>query len=262
MALCFPDEAIWPDPTFPDSIGATEDQVQVALGLAWTTLQTLSAYQIAICPVTVRPGHERYRLGSYFVAPVLSQGRPYSPFFPQVQNGVWTNIWCGEEVRHVEEVFLPGPVGSIESVQIDGVVIDPSAYRVDDGNRLVRQDGELWPTNQNFNVPDGMPGSFSVTYYHGATADVLVQYAAGVLAEEYLKAMFNRDCRLPLGATTIVRQGITVEVQQDFFDGGRTGIHEVDAVIFRFNPYGQKTQSAIFSLDTVQTRTTTYTPGL
>jgi len=280
VALCYPDNAIWPDPSVlpvepdppvdPDNPTDEEKaaqlayelamvQVEIALGLAWTTLQTLSAYQIAICPITVRPSARGCARGSYFIAPVT--GPMGSSFWPYVINGQWLNAVCrdgeGCECGIIHEIHLPGPVGGVEEVMIDGEVLDPAAYRVDGGYKLVRQDGEPWPGCQNFNLPAGEVGTFTVTYYHGATADQLVRWAAGVLADEYLKAITGQECRLPSGTTSVVRQGITMEVNANFFEDGNTGIPEVNAVIQRFNPYGSKMPTQMFSLDRKPARQTT-----
>jgi len=268
MAICHPDNAIWPDPTLivpadgasPEEISLLAQQEEIALGLAWTTLQVLTAYSIAICPATVRPASRECAWGSYLIAPV--EGPAMSSFWPTVRNGQWLNLVCSHGpincgCTHVNEIILPGPVGGIVEVVIDGVVLPASAYRVDDYFRLVRQDGESWPLTQDFNKPAGEVGTFTVTYYHGAVEDVTVRYAAGVLAQEYLQAMLGQDCRLPAGTTQIVRQGITYEVQADFFQQGKTGISEVDAVVQRFNPYGLRTPPKIFSLDRPPARRTT-----
>jgi len=269
-AICFPDNAIWPNPSVivaPED--ATEEeqllleqQVTIALTYAWTSLQLLSAYQIAICPVTVRPCKPACAGGSYFVAPVT--GPAGSPFWPTVRNGQWLNIWCGHqsscECVAVEELVLPGPVGAIVEVRIDGTALDPSAYRVDNGNHLVRHDGGKWPACQDFNLPAGEDGTFTVTYYHGSTADILVRYAAGVLATEWLAALQNRDCRLPAGTTAIVRQGITIEVNTGLFVDGKTGIPEVDTVLDRYNPYALRTPPGVYSRDRLPARGTTWAP--
>lgn len=272
MTLCYPPTAIWPDPSVlpPDPVDPdnptpeeqlAEQQIEVALGLAWTTLQVLTAYQLAICPISVRPCRKQCAFGTYFIAPVFG-GPMTAPFWPSVSNGVWTNIWCGHSgecgCTRIREVKLIGPVGGIESVMIDGEVIDPSAYRVDDGHKLVRQDGQEWPVCQDMNAPAGEDNTFVITYYHGAVDDITVRWAAGILADEYLKAVLgDDDCRLPAGTTNVVRQGVSFELQTDLFENGITGIREVDAVIRRFNPYIQRMPSSIYSLDRKGPRVTT-----
>jgi hypothetical protein len=270
MALCVPADVIWPDPSVivPPEDATTEEiallalQVEIALGYAWTTLQVLTAYQIAICPITLRPCGPRCDHGSYYIAPVA--GPAGAPFWPYLIDGQMVNILCrcGNDpcgCGSVEDIVLPGPVGAVVEVVIDGEALDPSAYRVDNGNRLVRQDGQGWPFCQDFTKPLGEEGTFSVTYYHGSTADQLVQYAAGILASEYLKGIQgDDDCRLPSGTTQLIRQGVTMEIEKDMFEQGLTGIVEVDAVTARFNPFRQKMPSRVFSLDRPPGRQTTW----
>lgn len=271
MSTCYPAGAIWPDPSvlLPPE-GATEAElalfelhIELATQLAWTTFQQLTAYQVAICPVTVRPCGRAGAYGSYFIAPV--DGPAGAPFWPSVQNGQWINILCGRDhydcsCAFVDDLLLPGPVGAIESIYIDGELVDPSAYRVDNGNRLVRQDGKGWPLSQDFNRPAGAENTFTVTYYHGATSDMLVRYAVGILADEYLKSISGESCRLPAGVTNMVRLGMTFEMEKDLFETGITGIAEVDHVTARFNPYRHKMPSRVYSLDTAPPRQTTL-PG-
>jgi hypothetical protein len=274
MAICHPDNAIWPDPSvLPTEPGddataeeiadyeLAEQRVEIALGLAWTTLQTLTAYQIAICPITVRPCGSRCSEGSYFIAPV--DGPAGAPFWPYLINGQMVNILCGCRddpcsCSRVRDIALPGPVGEVVEVSIDGSPLPAASYRIDNGNRLVRQDGEGWPFCQDFNRPAGDEGTFTVTYYHGSTSDILVRYAAGLLADEYLKGMQGGDCRLPAGTVQAIRQGVTFEIEKDMFDRGLTGIAEVDAVTARYNPYRQKLPPQVFSLDQARARETTW----
>lgn len=269
MALCHPDNAIWPDPSVivppedatPDQVALLAQQVEIALGLAWTTLQTLTAYQIAICPIVVRPCSSRCSGGTYFIAPV--SGPAGAPFWPLFINGGAVNILCGCNsdpcsCTYVHQVLLPGPVGEIVSVKIDGVEIPAEAYRVDDGYKLVRQDGEGWPFCQDFNEPLDGEDTFSVEYFHGSTADILVRYAAGILADEYLKGILGSECRLPAGTVQAVRQGVTFDIEKDMFDQGLTGIAEVDAVTARYNPYRQKLPAQVFSFDQPRARQTTW----
>jgi hypothetical protein len=268
--ICHPDNAIWPTGTVltvpVDSDDPTEEEAaalldeEIALSFGWTTLQSLSAYQIAICTTTVRPCKRACVPRVYQIAPVL-WGAPQAPFWPMVTNGVWTNIWCGHGsgcgCSRIRQVVLPGPVGGIVAVTVDGVDLDPDQYRLDNGNLLVRQDGEDWPLCQDMNLPAGEENTWSVTYYHGATADLEVRAAAGTLAAEYLSARRDGTCRLPLGTVNLIRQGISIEVQNNFFTAGTTGILEVDTVIQRFNPYGQRMPSRSWSPDRNRGRVTT-----
>lgn len=273
MALCHPSNAIWPDPSVlipdpdwdADQLLLFNEQIEIATGLAWSSLQVLSAYQIAICPITVRPCRKSCNPMPYLTAPVWYGYGGYSPFgsfFPYTLNGQWYNMTCGHRdpcsCTHIRQVELLGPVGDIVSVDIGGLALDPDAYRVDNSNMLVRQDGEQWPLCQDMNKPLGEEDTWSVTYFHGATADITVRYAAGIMADEYLKGILGADCRLPSGTVNIIRQNIAIEVEKDMFEHGLTGIPEVDAVTARFNPFRRKSGSAFYNPDKPVQRQTTW----
>lgn len=275
MAVCHPDNAIWPDPTVlppepvdPDDLTDEEalaaQEVELALARAWTTLQVLTAGALAICPVTVRPCRQDCLTPNalYWRAPVTGSVPTSSPFWPSVTDGVWTNIWCGHRgdcgCSTIRQIRLPGPVGEIVEVMIDGEVVDAEAYRVDNNAHLVRQDGDEWPVCQDFNLPADEVGTWSVTYYRGAAADITVRAAAGILADEWLKAAQNQECRLPSGTTGVVRQGVQFEIEKDMFENGLTGIPEVDQVTARFNPYRRKSPAVFFNPDAKVARQTTF----
>lgn len=226
------------------------EQKALAEALAWTAIQTLTARQVGICPITVRPSHKSFRWGAYYLSPPYGTGA----FYPHIGvNGQWVNIWCNEDELWAEEIFLPGPVGRIETVAVDGVVVDPSAYRVDDGYKLVRQDGQGWPTHQDMSLPVGSAGTFSVTFIQGAAPDDLIDYAAGVLATEFWKAITGaKGCRLPSNVTAVTRQGVSYDMELSMFDNGRTGIKEVDAILARFNPFKLKARPTITSVDSLR----------
>jgi hypothetical protein len=156
-------------------------------------------------------------------------------------------------------VLLPGPVGGIVEVLIDGVVVPSSNYRVDNTNRLVAQFDQVWPSCQDMTLPETEDGTFSVQYWRGFAPNALTNYAAGVLAAEFYKACTgDKGCRLPSGVTQITRQGVTMEIQTGLWQGGWTGLREVDAVISTFNPYGLRAQTVITSPDMPGTRTPTW----
>jgi hypothetical protein len=247
------------DGIFPD--GASADKMLRAATLAWVSLQGLMGGQIGITPVTVRPAKKSW-IRRYWTAPV---GGGFGFYPSQQADGNWINVLCGHwgdcNCRVTETVLLPGPVGAVYMVQVDGEVVAPSAYRVDNGNELVRQDGGTWPLCPDMTAPDGSPNTFSVTYLQGAAPDDLDIFAASVLAEQFFLRITNaKNCRLPKGVKTISRQGVTWEVIGPMFDNGFTGIPEVDQVIQRRNPYQLKTAPMVMSPDYKPARKTTM-PG-
>lgn len=220
--------------------------------MAWDTLVSLTAGQLAVNPITVRPGAVAPDLGGHFAG---------SQFVPHYRDRAWRN---DGGCRTVEEISLEGPVGSIVSVLIDGAELTPIAYRVDNGFQLVRQDGGSWPVRQDMSLPLGQPGTFSVTYYRGHPVDDTVRFLAGILAAEYVKAQTDeRGCRLPSGVTSIVRQGVSFEINASMFENGETGIREVDALIHMLNPGKLRSAPRIMTPETLRRRriTTAYSPA-
>lgn len=241
-------------------------QQDLALLMAQETLRMLTGYRTANCPVTLRPCRKGCPgLATWRTYPVgASSEWAGSNLGPTVIEGQWYNIGCGCGVddcdcTQVCEVRLPGEVASVEEVRQDGVVVDPTAYRVDNGNRLVRTDGDCWPLCQDMTVDTDQPNTFSVTYTPGLALDAWGQHALGVLACEYAKAACGTGkCRLPANVTQVVRQGVTLNLAQNPFPGGLTGIREVDGYVRRINPHGLAAPSRIFSPDTKRGRVTTW----
>jgi hypothetical protein len=178
----------------------------------------------------------------------------YSPAFDPVNlGGVWINS-CGCTGRcactTACEVELPPPVSRVSEVKIDGDIIPDTDYMVV-GNLLVwTSSGECpFPASQDLSKPDTVDDTFSVTYLNGYPVDSLGAYACGVLAAEFARACVGDSCRLPAGVTTIVRQGLTMEVPGGAFPDGLTGIREVDAYVALWNPRGATQASTVWSPD-------------
>lgn len=238
-----------------------------AEAFAWSLLAALTAYRIGTCPVAVRPCAARCTPDSNFLAaPVRSSGSwlpRVNAGGPYISGGNWYNA-CGCSSQKdcgcstLSEVILPGPVGSIVSVTIDGEPLPRAAYRVDNGNRLVRLDGEAWPGCQDMAASAADAGSFVVTYYRGAAPNLMTRAAAGALAQEFYLACKGEACRLPWNLTSMARSGESY----DFGDGGvdsvADAIPEVAAVVRIYNPYGLKSQPFVASPDLYDTRTPTW----
>lgn len=258
-----------------DQLDATpEGQKVIAQSEAYATqtLRALTNYQLGGCPITVRPCTPRCVPGSWMTAPVAWQGNwagggwSTLGFAPFVYNGKWFNA-CGCMTRDcsctsLSILYLPGPVGYVSEVTVDGVVLPATAYRVDNGNELVRLDGESWPACQDMNAPltgtGSDVGTLGVTYLRGIAPDGLAAAAAGRLAVEFAKSCMGGACQLPTGVTQIVRQGVTMTIPTGAFPDGLTGIREVDAFIRFWNPYSTKSVAEVFSPQQSRTRQTTW----
>lgn len=256
--VCYPDGADWACAYTEEELTELDPAVKErSEALAWSTLSALIGYRLALCPVVVRPCLARCNRQTWEVAPV--QGGTLQPF---ISGGEWFNA-CGCRPADCSctalcEVIMPTPVGGIESVWMDGAPLDPSAYRVDNSNRLIRTDGDCWPSCQDMTLTSADEGSFVVHYYPNLAPNDLLRYAAGVLATEFYKACTGKNCRLPNGVTNVSRQGISMEISSGLFPGGGTGIREVDAVIRIYNPSGLTANARVLSPDSPRARVQTW----
>lgn len=180
-------------------------------------------------------------------------------WFPYIMNGVWRNCSCASGdgcsgCRPACQVWLEPPVNSIVEVYFSGSgIVDPSSYRVDDYQWLVRQGPavtgsgatDCWPVMNNMNFPASGAGepfdnsAWQVTYLQGVPMPSALSRAAGELACEYAKMCLGHPCRLPGRMTSLSRQGVTASFAnvEQLLDDGLTGISTVDNVIRAFNPY-------------------------
>lgn len=268
--ICVPPDTDWSCRWTEEELeGQREDEVMGAMieraeAFAWSLLAALTNYRIGTCPITVRPCAARCAPpGSYWTAPArrgsggsLAVGR-IGMFNPYISGGRWFNACgcgggdCG--CSSLSSVILPGPVGSITEVWLDGVLLDPSQYRVMNGDRLVRVDGEPWPACQDMAASDHE--GFSVSYYRGAAPNVMTRAAAGVLANEFLLSCEGSECRLPANLTRASRGGESYEFQPQDFSGADLGIPEVSAIVRIYNPNGLKSPVIVASPDAYLTTT-------
>ena len=229
-----------------------------ATAYATTALWARTGRQYGLCPVTVRPcGNDcaDEGIGGWYWSGGMFQ--------PYVLDGVWRNRWCGRgagcSCRPSCQVYLPGPVASVTSVTVDGIVVAPAAYRVDNDCWLVRTDGNCWPDEQDYDVNSGA-GTFFVTYARGTPVPAALLAAAGTLACEYAKACQGQACRLPAYIVSLSRQGTDFQAADpmDLLENGFTGLWEVDGIIRDLNPFGMTHRPRLLTPDLVPPRMTTW----
>lgn len=246
----------WPVDTgcFGEDWDSYSDAVRErSIALASATLRRLTGYRVGVCPITVRPckaGCAGSTRPSYLDMMGLYGA---SGFYPHIEGGVWVNS-CGCthdcSCSALCEIALPGPVGRVDEVRLDGVVVPPDQYLVTSGGILWTGGGDCpWPTCQDLTLADTEVGTFSITYLNAWPVDALGAYAAGVLANEFAKACTGGKCRLPLGVTSIARQGVSYEIASGAFPGGVTGIREVDTYLALWNPTPIRQQPKVWSPD-------------
>ena len=230
-----------------DSLRADKPDLAAAVeAMAARHLYRWTGSRFAPCPVTIRPCRSDCRS----VGQLLNFGGVYG------HPVMWPGFGCdcgGQDscsCNNVCQIELTGPVLVVDEVIIDGEVLPPTAYRVDNGKYLVRLDGECWPEcndlSKPYKVEDGGPdaeavlGTWAVTYRHGLPIPAGGSEIAGLLACEIAKAICNdKKCALPTRVREIQREGITITMLDDFtgLDEGMTGIWLVDAWIRTNRPH-------------------------
>lgn len=215
----------------------TDEQRERSLMLATSSLQMLTNYRVGTCPITIRPcPTERHRCGC--------------DWNPHIRNGVWVND-CDHrtECAPLAEVNIPGPVGYIESMMINGEPVDlwNGDWRLDNGHLLVWQGEGTSPLldTQDLNKPDTAPGTWSITYSRSYPVNREAKIAVAYLAAEFAKACLpNKKCSLPRGVTNVARAGVSFTIEAGLYPNGLTGIDYVDAFILKWNPAGSPKQPA------------------
>lgn len=123
---------------------------------------------------------------------------------------------CGCGPYHAIELTSDYPILDITEIKVNGVVLDPVTYRLDENARIVRMDGEMWPTCNNLGVPDppGNSDEMTIEYTTGRMPPIELQIAAAELACELKKACSgSTDCKLPVHVKSVARRGVEYDVK-------------------------------------------------
>lgn len=243
--------------TWDDAAPALQES---AAAWAQDILWAATGRQFGACPMTVRPC-----LGWSGGQQSWGAWDMYGSWYPYIWNGQWYNAFCGCAgmccclPRPYTQAWLPTPVVSIVSVDIGGIELDPAAYRVDEKQWLIRQDGLMFPRCQDYNEAAGGVDTWSVTYLTGNVVPKSVLTAAGMLAIEWIKACSGAECQLPSYVTSVIRGGVemTMPSLMDVMKLGLTGLPFVDQIIRAYNPDGLKKRGRVMSPDLPQMRITT-----
>lgn len=217
-------------------------------------LYALSAEQFpGICRRVVRPIAQ-----SCGCWQVLSRGHI-------VLNWEWIGSqWWAENMASqpgcgmLSQVRLAGGVVAINNVKIGGVVVDPTTYRVDQGEWLVRLHDpvtgqpQAWPACQDLSLADDQPGTFSVDYNWGAMPPLTGIRAAAALAWQLYLAenpTGREKCQLPAGWTSVSRQGVTLTRDRQTQFPVESGLVEIDGFLGTYNPGRLSRQPTVYSRD-------------
>lgn len=272
LDLCCLVSGSFPDPCLVEGVPIASERVDGAILAASELMWAATGRKFGKCTVTIRPCQQGNACdpcpdgGTLPFEGGFSYGFGGFPWYPQLSGGVWTNISCPSCIgqcgcEKLCEIDLPYPTCCVNEVSVDGIILDPTMYRVDDFRKLVRLDStpsvsgdapDCWPTCQDLSLPDTEDGTFSVTVTYGREVPELVKMATAELACQFLKSCVGAPCQLPQRIQSMTRQGVTVGFldQMAFLERGRTGIYLVDLAINTFNPYRLLKQASVYSIDT------------
>lgn len=264
LDLCCVVSGAFPDPCLVEGLPIAQSKIDNAIDAASELMYASTGRQFGLCTVKIRPCKTQCGPCDLPFFDNFGWGMNSFPWYPSFNNGVWTNInpcacegnSCG--CSPLSEVGLPYPSNCVNQVKVDGVILDPSEYRVDDFRTLVRLNGAEWPSCQDMALDDTKVGTFSITVTYGRLVPNLVQLATAELACQLLKACVGASCQLPQRISSMTRQGITVGFldTMQFLDKGRTGIYLVDLAINTFNPRRLQKNASVYSVDQAKRRRT------
>jgi hypothetical protein len=215
----------------------TPEEQERCLMLATSSLQMLTYYRVGTCPITIRPCAAKPRCGC--------------GWNPHIRDGVWYNdCGCNYECKALSEIDIPGPVGYIDEIKVNGTPLDLTSadFRLDQGHILVWQGDGPSPflETQDLNKPDTEVGTWSITYSNSYPVLADGRLAVAYLALEFAKACKPKGkCSLPRGVTNVVRNGVSFTVQAGLFPNGLTNVDFVDQYILKWAPAGAPAKSAV-----------------
>lgn len=251
---CTPWTPIWSCDISTYAPQLTGQAVDFATRIVWA----LSGRQYGTCPVTLRPcvpNNFQPFPGVMLAYPWATYGMPStvaawdaSYWFPYGCGGTCSDS-CSCSI--VPEIQLPAAVNQITAVKVDGSVLAPTAYRLDNHRLLVRTDGSLWPRCNDLTLDDTKAGTWSVTADYGQDVPVGGQLAVGEMACQILRAMSGGDCQLPNNVTSLIRQGVTITYPtiQELLGEGRTGLYLTDLFLATSNPNKLNTRARVYRID-------------
>lgn len=258
-------EPIWCVELPTASAAISGHAVQMATEILWARTGMIFDQ----CTLTIRPCRQDCWGNDGWPGGWWQLGAPYP--MPALINGSWYNITCGScsgdcSCTTVSEILLPGPVTSINKVKVDGDTLSKSAYRLDDWRKLVRLDGQMWPTCNNLNLSAQNVGTWSVNLTYGIPVPTMGRMAVGELAYQLILACLGDDCcKLPYQVQQITRQGVSIKypdisemfgMSRDGRVSNRLGLQYCDMFIDAANPYGLRQRSEVYKIDQASARIT------
>lgn len=239
MAYCPPwplDETCLPPDWEPEFL--TPEQA-AAVQIASQLLKAATGYWYGPCLVTVRP---------------CAPERGYPCTGP---------CGCAPACRvRLPAPVTPGAAWGVVGVTVHGVGLPPEAWRVDQSEWLVRQDGRCFPACQRMDRPLGQAGTWAVTYWRGMPIPLAGQRAVSALAARIFDDCHVSGCWVDPRVTQLTRAGVTYTLEPEN-EGAKLwlSLPVVSAWIGQVNPAGL-TAPAVFWSPEMGTVTTTTSTGV
>lgn len=187
-----------------DSTGAFTEEQREAIVAEWGPIATMVLWSLTrrlypgACTDMVWPGRDAGSCVQWVAYPT-GGSRPLVADGAAIPAG-----WCG--LWHDRLVLPLTPVRKIVEVVVDGVVVPPEEYVLQNRRELVRCSGS-WP---HWSSPCD---DFTVTYEHGRRPPAGGAKMAGQLALEFAKGCApGQDCRLPSalqGISSVQQEGVS-----------------------------------------------------
>lgn len=234
-----------------------------AVAAATEVLYNLTGQRFGTCTITLRPCRQNCNDAGWWGA-FGSGGMPWGwggfggmwPL-PALIGGQWFNLTCGLctgscSCTELSEAWLPGPVKSISTVKLNGVTLTAGTdYRLDDFRKLVRLGGHSWPACQDMTLADDHDNTWSVTAVLGQDVPTIGQWAVGELACEIIKGCLGEACAIPKNATSVSRQGVTIDFPTfaELLQNGSLGLRWCDIFVATYNPRRLAAAPLVFDVD-------------
>lgn len=147
------------------------------------------------------------------------------------------------------------PVNSITSVTVNGNLLTPDQYRVDDQRWLVRMPdpGDTghphWPANQHVDLPATEDHTFQVVANVGGIVPAIGTRAAVDLGCSIARERCSGICALPPGVTQVTREGVSVAIVRPTEDVLDSLDSSVRLFLNAVNPSGVRMRPRVMSPD-------------
>lgn len=247
-----------PDPACYERPANVSDETEAfALQVATEVLWNRTGRQYGLCSFKLRPCRKDCLPPQPWIPEI--GGQVWRWPFPALIGGAWFNLSCSScrdecSCTRLSSITLPYPVAQVTEVKIDGVVLNPDLYRVDEWRYLIRLGGPEWPLCNDLTLEDTQPGTWSVTADYGTMVPSLGSLAVAELATEIMKACAkDKGCQLSPRVQQVVRQGVTKTFVNAQFDEGLIGLYFCDLFIETVNP-SRSAPAAIYDIDGSQPR--------